>query len=67
MSEVDRLSNSGLHPALPIADRQRGQGSGARSGPDRRVPTAREPAGHPDETGDSTSPDGPRSHIDEYA
>jgi hypothetical protein len=35
MSEVDRLSNSGLYPALPIAEkRSRKEGSGGQPGAD---------------------------------
>jgi hypothetical protein len=65
MSEVDRLSNSGLFPALPIADRrsredkERGQGAG--KAPDT-------PAQKSEGTSDSSgSPRPPKSLIDEYA
>jgi hypothetical protein len=65
MSEVDRLSNSGLYPALPIADRRsRKDESGgqppADKGPGKPAPKA----------GEIPSPNGPRppkSRIDEYA
>jgi hypothetical protein len=67
MSEVDRLSNSGLFPALPIADRrfsrddkERRQRPGQGQGPDaasKSVDTAEASGG----------PQPPKSHIDEYA
>ena len=44
MSEVDRLSNSGLYPALPIADqRSRKDGSAGQPPADKRPAAA--PAG----------------------
>jgi hypothetical protein len=67
MSEVDRLSNSGLYPALPIADRrsskdkdkERRQRSDA--GPDKPPPTSTD-------RHDSSDPRPPKSPlIDEYA
>jgi hypothetical protein len=67
MSEVDRLSNSGLYPALPIADRQRREGSGAQPGPDRRGGQPPAGSGSSKETVGSAPPRDPRSHIDEYA
>jgi hypothetical protein len=57
MSEVDRLSNSGLYPALPIADRQSGKESS-----DRRPSPQQHKDAPPDE-----SPRPPKSIIDEYA
>jgi hypothetical protein len=68
MSEVDRLSNSGLYPALPIADRRdRKHEPGSERSPD--------PGGdkggksEPKATGqpDPASPRPPKSLIDEYA
>lgn len=66
MSEVDRLSNSGLYPALPIADR--------RSSKDDKEPRQRSdrPTDKPaSQAGDSpqgpASPRPPKSIIDEYA
>jgi len=65
MSEVDRLSNSGLYPALPIADKRP---SRDRSGDARRdkqppdKPTL--PAGS---SADPAAPRPPKSLIDEYA
>jgi hypothetical protein len=62
MSEVDRLSNSGLYPALPIQDRQ-GKGGG-KAPPDPRAKT-------PDAAGsartDAKTPRPPKSIIDDYA
>jgi hypothetical protein len=67
MSEVDRLSNSGLYPALPIADkrsRKDKDGSGAERGLDK-APNAPDPkaAAVPD----PNQPRPPKSLIDEYA
>ncbi|MGO8827662.1 MAG: hypothetical protein ACLQT5_00305 [Steroidobacteraceae bacterium] len=67
MSEVDRLSNSGLYPALPIADqRSRKDGSSGQPPADKR------PAAAPAEPMAPTVPDPnqprpPKSLIDEYA
>ena len=66
MSEVDRLSNSGLYPALPIAarrsstdDKERGQ---------RSDPSPGNPASKSADTPESSGgPRPPKSHIDEYA
>jgi hypothetical protein len=65
MSEVDRLSNSGLYPALPVADkRSRKGGAGER-------PTAggksadNHPPAEPAESPDPARP--PKSLIDDYA
>ncbi|HXP64577.1 MAG TPA: hypothetical protein VN815_03805 [Steroidobacteraceae bacterium] len=66
MSEVDRLSNSGLFPALPIADRRSskdekqprqssGQGAGKPAAKSADIP----------ESGGTPRP--PKSQIDEYA
>jgi hypothetical protein len=64
MSEVDRLSNSGLYPALPIADkRSRKDGSNQQPPPDKR-PSAIPNAGEPQ---DSKLPRPPKSLIDDYA
>ena len=63
MSEVDRLSNSGLFPALPIADRRTSKDEKQRresSGPAASTPASKS-ADNPD------SPRLPKSHIDEYA
>jgi hypothetical protein len=66
MSEVDRLSNSGLFPALPIADRRSSKDDKERrqrsdQGPDK---PASKSADTPESNG---GPRPPKSHIDEYA
>jgi predicted small lipoprotein YifL len=71
MSEVDRLSNSGLYPVLPFGDKHQ-----SKSGRDERPPSDKSgaPANaleqtKPDEP-DRAQPDGgrnPKSLIDEYA
>ncbi len=64
MSEVDRLSNSGLYPALPIADkRSRKEGSGVP--PDGKSAEKRSPPESGAETRDPPRP--PKSLIDDYA
>jgi hypothetical protein len=64
MSEVDRVSNSGLYPALPIADkRSRKDGSNQQLPADKR-PGATPTAGQPQ---DQKSPRPPKSLIDDYA
>jgi hypothetical protein len=65
MSEVDRLGNSGLFPALPIADRRSSKDDKERrqrsdQGPDQ--PTAKSA-----DTPESAAPRPPKSQIDEYA
>jgi hypothetical protein len=58
MSEVDRLSNSGLYPALPIADKRPSRdGSGGARRDDKQPPGKPDPA----------TPRPPKSLIDEYA
>ena len=42
MSEVDRLSNSGLYPALPIADKK-----SRRDGSSQQPPTDKRPSATP--------------------
>jgi hypothetical protein len=65
MSEVDRLSNSGLYPALPIADK-RGSGGGADGQPrPRPAPAAAQAA--PKQEPEPTSDKDPKTTIDEYA
>jgi hypothetical protein len=71
MSEVDRLSNSGLYPALPIADKRpsRDGSGGARGGkqpPEKSRENSPAPAGDSDGA-DPASPRPPKSGIDEYA
>jgi hypothetical protein len=65
MSEVDRLSNSGLYPALPIADKRPSRDRSEDARRDKQ-PTDK----HPPEAGNSADPAAPRppkSLIDEYA
>jgi hypothetical protein len=65
MSEVDRLSNSGLYPMLPIADRR-----GSNASKDESGRKAREDANAPEKPAEATDPAAPRppkSLIDEYA
>ncbi len=64
MSEVDRLSNSGLYPALPIADQRRDKDGAARKPPP--PPRAGEPEGAPDPSHPGPQRP-PKSLIDEYA
>ena len=65
MSEVDRLSNSGIFPALPIADKRGSKDQpGGRQPPDKLAESAK-PAAKP-----GAGPDAgrnPKSIIDEYA
>ena len=64
MSEVDRLSNSGLYPALPIADkRSRKDGSPGQPGGDGKSADKRPPPAA--ESRDPSRP--PKSLIDDYA
>jgi hypothetical protein len=65
MSEIDRLSNSGLYPALPIADK-RGSGGGGDSQLRPRPPPAAVQQPAPQEQ-ESTSGKDPKTTIDEYA
>ena len=66
MSEVDRLSNSGLYPALPIADRHPSRdGSGGARRDDRQPPG--KPAPQADSSPGPAAPRLPKSLIDEYA
>lgn len=66
MSEVDRLSNSGLYPALPIADRRSSKDDKESRQRADRSPDM--PAPHAGETSqDPASPRPPKSIIDEYA
>jgi hypothetical protein len=66
MSEVDRLSNSGLYPALPIADKRRDKDAPAGKGkPSQDPPVSKSVP--PDDPADPNLPRPPKSHIDEYA
>jgi hypothetical protein len=66
MSEVDRLSNSGLYPVLPLGDkRPSGGGSGGLPRGDKHPPDKPEPPA--DSSPDPANPRPPKSLIDEYA
>ncbi len=67
MSEVDRLSNSGLYPALPIADKRPSrEGSGAPPRSDKQQ-TDKSPPQATDDADPANNPRPPKSLIDEYA
>jgi hypothetical protein len=69
MSEVDRLSNSGLYPALPIADRRTSKDEKdrhERSDPGPNTPASKS-ADNPNSADHPNSPRPPKSLIDEYA
>jgi hypothetical protein len=64
MAEVDRLSNSGLYPALPIADkRSRKDGAGGQPPPDKSALPRKPAAGGAEEK----EPHPSKHKIDEYA
>jgi hypothetical protein len=65
MSEIDRLSNSGLYPALPIADQHRNKGEGGKPPADPRAPKS-DPK-NAAVSSDPAAPRPPKSIIDEYA
>jgi hypothetical protein len=66
MSEVDRLSNSGLYPVLPIGDKRPSRGgSGSPPRDDKQPPDKSAPQA--DSSPDPASPRPPKSLIDEYA
>jgi len=63
MSEVDGLSNSGLYPALPIADRRT-----AKDDKERRQRSDQGPDAPASKSSDTpNTPRLPKSKIDEYA
>ncbi len=65
MSEVDRLSNSGLYPALPIADKRSSKdGGGAPPRGGKRPPDG--PAPQAAKAADAANPHPSKSFIDEY-
>jgi hypothetical protein len=64
MAEVDRLSNSGLYPALPIADKRGGSGNPQRPLPEKG---GKPEAEKPDTSATGSHPRPPKSIIDEYA
>ena len=66
MSEVDRLSNSGLYPVLPMGDKRPSRrGSGGAPREDKQPPD--KPAPQADDSADPGNPLPPKSLIDEYA
>jgi hypothetical protein len=65
MSEVDRLSNSGLYPALPMADK-RGSKEETPDRPPSSAGAAR-PGSKPAADPLPEAPRSPKSLIDEYA
>jgi hypothetical protein len=66
MSEVDRLINSGLYPALPIADKRASKEEPKRPPRgDPRSSDSRPKGADTAETGNHPRP--PKSLIDEYA
>jgi hypothetical protein len=66
MSEVDRLSNSGIFPALPIADKRKSkdQPGGGQPPPDKPADAAK---AQPKPGADPDAGRHPKSIIDEYA
>ena len=64
MSEIDRLSNSGLYPALPIADQHRNKGESGKPPADRSAKRDPKVAAV---SSDPAAPRPPKSIIDEYA
>jgi hypothetical protein len=64
MSEIDRLSQSGLYPALPVADRQNDKGHPGKP-PPQQPPAGADPKAANDADPASSRP--PKSIIDEYA
>jgi hypothetical protein len=67
MSEVDRLSNSGLYPALPIADQRGSKEDPQRRSRDGAAAADKPPAKTADPTDPKSPPRPPKSLIDEYA
>jgi hypothetical protein len=65
MSEVDRLSNSGLYPALPIADKRPSRDGSGGARRDDKPPG--KPTPQAESTPDPATPRPPKSLIDEYA
>jgi hypothetical protein len=66
MSEVDRLSNSGLYPALPIADKRPSRDGSGGARRDGQQPPGK-PAPQAESAADPAAPRPPKSLIDEYA
>lgn len=66
MSEVDRLSNSGLYPVLPMGDKRPSRGGSGGPPRDDKQPSDK-PAPQADSSSDPAIPRPPKSLIDEYA
>jgi hypothetical protein len=66
MSEVDRLSNSGLYPVLPMGDTRPSRGGSGGPPRDEKQPPDK-PATQADSSPDPANPRPPKSLIDEYA
>ncbi|HXA36057.1 MAG TPA: hypothetical protein VNW26_06970 [Steroidobacteraceae bacterium] len=66
MSEVDRLSNSGLYPALPIADKRPSR-EGSQAPPRHEKQKADQALPQAGNAADPSGPRPPKSFIDEYA
>ena len=64
MSEVDRLSNSGLYPALPIADQRRDKDGSSGKSPPHPRPSESDTSVEAPQPGPQRPP---KSLIDEYA
>ena len=68
MSEVDRLSNSGLYPALPIGDQRRPRDQNSGSAPDDKSKPKAPPAAKEESAGSESGVYRvPKSLIDDYA
>ena len=65
MSEVDRLSNSGLYPALPMAEKRSSGGGGDKQSRPRATPGATRDK--PESERDSATGKDQKTTIDEYA
>jgi hypothetical protein len=63
MSEIDRLNNSGIFPALPVSDRRSEGGSKGRPSPPSPPPRD----GSAPDSGETATQRVPKSLIDEYA
>jgi hypothetical protein len=63
MSEIDRLNNSGVFPALPVSDKRSEGGSKGRPSP----PSPPRRDGNAPDDGRTGAPRVPKSLIDEYA
>jgi hypothetical protein len=68
MSEVDRLSNSGLYPVLPMGDKRSPGGAGQpRQGDANQRQKPNDDAPPPADEASPDPPRPPKSLIDEYA